>query len=328
MLAAALELGPLYQDMTRFDDALAAFDLAERSACELADLEAQINADLQQGNRALLCKKRPGDAQEQGDRALELARLAGSGAGLASSEFILACTRWCYGDIAEAEALFDRAIPALRRSGPPLLTLTAVSFRGSIHAMLSQNDDAERALDWADSKAQELGAGYDRLRSLFHKGRILGNRGRISDAWDVLEEGIRLSDRIGNTRWRSRLTNTQAWLLFEAQDPERALRLDTEAAQMAKEFGDVEGECNSHINAARDCLALGEPARALEHLRRGGTTPQHRFLVPLGVPSASSGGTGELLDHTGRSQASRRARGCLTRRQEPKAQGVGSQAAR
>jgi tetratricopeptide (TPR) repeat protein len=80
---------------------------------------------------------------------------------------------------------------------------------------------------------------------------------------------MRLSDRIGNTRWQSRLTNAQAWLLFEAQDPERALRLDTEAAQMAKEFGDVEGECNSHINAARDCLALGEPARALEHLRRG-----------------------------------------------------------
>ena len=267
VLAAALELGPLYHDMTRLDDALAAFDLAERSACEMADLEAQINAICSKATVLFFSKKRPAEAQEQGDRALELARLAGSDAGLASSEFILACTRWCYGDIAEAEALFDRAIPALLRSGPPLLTLTAVSFRGSIHAMLSQNDDAERALDWADARAQELGAGYDRLRSLFHKGRVLGNRGRISDAWDVLEEGIRLSDRIGNTRWRSRLTNTQAWLLLDAQDPERALRLDTDAAQMAQEFGDVEGECNSHINAARDCLALGEPARALQHLR-------------------------------------------------------------
>ena len=327
VLAAALELGPLYQDTTQFDDALAVFDLAEKSACELADLEAQINAVCSKATVLFFCKKRPEDAQEQGDRALELARLAGSGAGLASSEFILACTRWCYGDIAEAEALFDRAIPALRRHGPPLLTLTAVSFRGSIHAMLSQNDDAERALDWADSKAQELGAGYDRLRSLFHKGRILGNRGRISDAWDVLEEGMRLSDRIGNTSWRSRLKNTQAWLLFEAQDPEGALRLDIEAAQLANEFGDVEGECNSHINAARDCLALGN-RRAHSSTSAGGTTPQHRFLVPLGVPSAPSGGTGELLDHAGRSQESRRARGRLTRRQEPKAQSVGSQAAR
>jgi tetratricopeptide (TPR) repeat protein len=67
----------------------------------------------------------------------------------------------------------------------------------------------------------------------------------------------------------ARLLNTQAWLLWEAQDLETALRLDREAAQMAREFGDVESECNSHINAARDHLSLGEPARALEHLRLG-----------------------------------------------------------
>ena len=213
------------------------------------------------------CKKHPQSA-ERGERALELARLAGSQNRRRLQQFILACARWCYGEIAEADAVFDRAIPALGRSGPALLTLTAVSFRGSIHAMLSQYDEAERALDWADQRAQELGACYDRLRSLFHKGRILGNRGRISDAWDVLEGAIRLSERVGNTRWRSRLANTQAWLLCEAQDPEAALRLDTEAAQMAREFADVEGECNSHINAARDWLALGEPARALEHLQR------------------------------------------------------------
>ena len=133
--------------------------------------------------------------------------------------------------------------------------------------MLSQYDDAERALDWADSKARELGACYDRLRALFHKGRLLGNRGRISDALDVLDEAIRLAERVGDRRWPSRLRNTQAWLLCEAQDLQAALRLDTEAAQIAAEFGDIEGECNSHINAARDRLALGEPAHSLEHLR-------------------------------------------------------------
>jgi tetratricopeptide (TPR) repeat protein len=84
----------------------------------------------------------------------------------------------------------------------------------------------------------------------------------------MLDEAIRLSDRIGDTRWRSRLSNTHAWLLCEAQDLGAALRLDTEAAKVAADFADLEGECNSHINAARDYLALGEPARALHHLRR------------------------------------------------------------
>jgi tetratricopeptide (TPR) repeat protein len=269
VLAAALEMGSLCHSMTRFDDAIAAFGLAERAACESADRDAQVNAICSQASVLFFGQKRVAEAQVQGERAFELARLAGSNTGVASSEFILACTRGCAGEIGEAEALFDRAIPVLRRSGPPLLALAAVSFRGSIHAMLSQYDDAERALDWADSTAEKLGAGYDRLRSLLHKGRVLGNRGRISDALDRLVEAARLAERIDAQRWRPRFLNTQAWLLLEAQDLEAALRLDTEAVQMAREFGDGEGECNSHINAARDHLALGEPARALEHLRQG-----------------------------------------------------------
>ena len=82
-------------------------------------------------------------------------------------------------------------------------------------------------------KAREIGAGYDRLRALFHKGRLLGNRGRISDALDVLDEAIRLAERVGDRRWPSRLRNTQAWLLCEVQDLQAALRLDMEAAQIA-----------------------------------------------------------------------------------------------
>jgi hypothetical protein len=42
--------------------------------------------------------------------------------------------------------------------------------------------------------------------------------------------------------------------------------LNTEGVQMAQEFGDIEAECMSHINAARDYLVLGEPERAWEHL--------------------------------------------------------------
>lgn len=269
VLAATLALGQLYQATTRYDDAIAAYDLAERAACESADRNAQINAICSKAGVLFFCMKRAAEAQEEGERAFELARLVGSETALASSEFVLACTRWCFGEIAEADALFDQAIPVLRRSGPPLLTVAAVSFRGSVHAMLSQYDDAERALNWAESRAQELGASYDRLRSLFHIGRVRGNRGRISDALDVVSDALRLAERIGNRNWPARLLNTQAWLVCEAQDLETALRLDREAAQMAREVGDVESECNSHINAARDHLSLGEPARALEHLRQG-----------------------------------------------------------
>jgi tetratricopeptide (TPR) repeat protein len=252
--------------MTKYDAAITTYDLAERAASESGDRNGQINAICSKAGVLFFCKKRSAEAQEEGERAFELAGLVGSETALASSEFVLACTQWCAGEIAEADALFDQAIPVLRRCGPPLLTVAAVSFRGSVHAMLSQYDEAERTLNWAESKAQELGAPYDRLRSLLHIGRVRGNRGRISDALDVVSEAARLAERVANRSWPARLLNTQAWLHWETQDLETALRLDREAARMAQEFGDLEGECNSHINAARDYLSLGEPARALEHL--------------------------------------------------------------
>ena len=75
VLAAALEMGPLYQDMTRFDDAIAAFDLAETVAAELADRDAQVNAICRKGTVLFLCKKDAAEAQKEGERAFELARL-------------------------------------------------------------------------------------------------------------------------------------------------------------------------------------------------------------------------------------------------------------
>ena len=330
VLAAALEMGPLYQAMTqsrrrncrfrsRRTHRLRVGRIAKRKSMPSAARRLCSSSA-----RSRYRRRENRASVRWNSRGLRARTLA-----VASSEFILACTRWCDGEIAEAEALFDRGYSCIASERTPSTHPHRCLFRGSIHAMLSQYDDAERASGLGGlARAQELGAGYDRLRSLFHKGRVLGNRGRISDAWDALDEARRLAERIGERRWRSRLGNTQAWLLFELQDPEAALRLDTEAAQMAREFGDVEGECNSHINAARDCLALGEPARALEHLRRGEQLHSTDFWFRWVYHPRLQGELASYWITQGDLKQAGRACRCLTRRQEPKAQGVGAQAAR
>ena len=118
-------MGQFYQEMTRFDDAIAAFNLAEHAAAELADRDAQVNAICRKATVLFLCKKDAAEAQREGERAFELARRAGSATAVASCEFILACARWYAGEIVEAETLFDRAIPVLRRGR----TTTAHSYR-------------------------------------------------------------------------------------------------------------------------------------------------------------------------------------------------------
>jgi len=84
----------------------------------------------------------------------------------------------------------------------------------------------------------------------------------------MLDEALRFADLMDDRFWRPRIANTRGWLLAELLDTEAALRLNTEAVQVAREFNDVEAECNSHINAARDYLTLGEPEQALAHLRQ------------------------------------------------------------
>jgi hypothetical protein len=47
-----------------------------------------------------------------------------------------------------------------------------------------------------------------------------------------------------------------------------ALPVNLGAVQLAGEIGDIKAECNGHINATRDYLALVEPDRAWQHLQQ------------------------------------------------------------
>ena len=148
-------------------------------------------------------------------------------------------------------------------------------LRGLLHTWRLEHDEAESALIWARKAAGELHATFESLVGLWHRARARANRGCLSDAQDMLEESLRLSELLGDRFWRPRIENTRGWLLGELFDTESALRLDTEAVQMAREFGDIEAECNSHINAARDYLTLGEPHNAWLHLQHAEARYQH-----------------------------------------------------
>jgi tetratricopeptide (TPR) repeat protein len=96
----------------------------------------------------------------------------------------------------------------------------------------------------------------------------LFNQGRLSEGIRDLREGMKLAEKNRERFWLSRFPNTLGWVYRELQDFETALRFDTEGAQTARENGYGKPEANSHVNLAQDYIALGEPHRALEHLRR------------------------------------------------------------
>ena len=100
------------------------------------------------------------------------------------------------------------------------------------------------------------------------RGMALFNQGRLSEGIRDLQEGMKLAEKNRERFWLSRFPNTLGWVYRELQDFETALRFDTEGAQTARENGYGKPEANSHVNLAQDYIALGEPHRALGHLRR------------------------------------------------------------
>jgi tetratricopeptide (TPR) repeat protein len=267
VLAATLQLAQLHLVLSRFADAAADFEVAEKAAAAIGDSSAQIDAicsrALAEFNQIHLDQ-----ARQFGERALAFAGAAGSEVGSASAELVIGLEQMCLGVTAEAELRFERATPVLARHGPPRHALEAVGYSGLLHAWQLEYESAGTALDWCLQKAHELGLSYYIILNLFVRGMTRFNQGRLSEGLRDLREGIRLAEKNGERFWLSRYPNTLGWVYRELQDFETALRFDTEGAQAAREGGYGKPEANAHVNLAADYMALGEPRRARDHLRR------------------------------------------------------------
>ena len=264
---AAFNRASLHITTSRFDEAIADYELAEKVAQEAGDAEAEIRAIC--GSAMVhFGLKHLSTMRKLGARARKMADRAGSAIGVASAECVLANERMCSGDLAAAEEYFDRATPVLEEKGPRLQALDAVSFRGLLYTWRLEYDASQRVAQWADPIARDLGMGFHVVQISFYRGMALGNQGRLSEALETLDEGRRLADVIGERYWLPRLPNTLGWLYRELYDMDTALRLDSESVELAREMDFAEAEANACVNLGHDYLLLGEPARALEYLQR------------------------------------------------------------
>lgn len=109
----------------------------------------------------------------------------------------------------------------------------------------------------------------DLLRITWMRGMALANQGRISDALQTLEEGMRMAEISGERFWFSRIPNTVGWIYSELLDPETALKHNLDGIVAGQQAGTPEVEANSHINAANAYTAIGDLNPAWRHLSEG-----------------------------------------------------------
>jgi serine/threonine protein kinase/tetratricopeptide (TPR) repeat protein len=270
ILEAAFDLAQFHLTLSRFSDAISANELAEKTAREMGDAEAQIRAVC---GKALVLFNTKNLIQmlAEGERAFELAHAAGSRLGLAFADLVLGLERQCSGDLTVAEERFARAVPVIKEEGLRLLAVEAVTHRSFLHVWQLEYKEADEVLGWTLARARELGASFHIAQILFIRGIALGNRGRLSEALASLHEGMRLAELNDERYYLPRIPNTIAWLHRELGDVDTALRLDTENVPLAQELNWLEAEANAHINLAHHHLLNGEPDRAIEHLRAAET---------------------------------------------------------
>ncbi len=266
ILEAVLHRAQLYRTLFRFEDAMADFVLAEATAREAGDTEAEIEA-ICQFSLAASQIKQIAVARAHAQRALERARAADSSLGVAAAEVALAFPDLCEGELDAAKQGLDRALPVLIGAGRDELALIGTVTRAIYYGAALDYDNGYRDVQWIDERARALGQTFDLLGGLFQRAMLLGNQGRLAEARCTLEQSQRLAEMNHERYWLPRLPNTIGWLYRELQDLETATRLDEEGVQLARQTDSPEAEANSHVNLGHDYLLLDEPARALQHLQ-------------------------------------------------------------
>ena len=266
VFAATLEVAQLQALLSRFQEASSSYLAAEQAAARAGDLDGQIRAVCGRA-MTLFTLQRLDEMRSEGERVVQLARSSTSQAARATADAILAMAWMNDGDLAAAERGFSRAIPVLRHEARWVQSLDAVSFRGLLHHMRLEFEQVEQTSGWAIEQARKLGATFHVIENLFCWGMALANRGRLTEALNVLREGIRVADLNGERSFVARLSNTLAWLHRELNDIETSVRLGTDAVRRARQMQVRDAEVHAHLNLAGDYLELLDQVRAGEHLR-------------------------------------------------------------
>lgn len=96
----------------------------------------------------------------------------------------------------------------------------------------------------------------------FRKGLIYGAMGKLKEAEEVLQGGLKHLETGDEKFWKPRFLNTLGWIRSEAGDLKEALKLNQEALRLALPTGDPETIHNAEVNVGENYLEMGELEKA------------------------------------------------------------------
>ena len=212
-------------ELSRFseavDDATQIVDLARA----LDDTAAEF-AGLRSLTQALFYSHRLDETADRAAQALGVATRSDSAEWQADVMNLVGLKQLCYGELNDAKQSLDRAIALARSVGHRSALGPALTWRAALYYWQSDYAAADDMLIEAVQLPADLRDGFHLTASFFFQGLVRGNQGRISEALAVLDEGVAMAQRNGDTFWWPRLPNCIGWIYRELQDFDRAADYD------------------------------------------------------------------------------------------------------
>jgi class 3 adenylate cyclase/tetratricopeptide (TPR) repeat protein len=204
----------------------------------------------------------------EASQAIAIARESDAKPVLASGYFTLGHVHAITGRLDEAREEMELAITLSRSGGDVVHQWFAYSlaFAGQLKSWQGEYAEAVPLQAEALRIAREHTLLVPLLFGFFNSGLALVGKGDYDEALARFEEGLILSEKVGDEKYRHRLLNSLGWVAIECGDLERAIDLNSRGAEGARKRDDHETIANAELNLGDIFLAQGDLTLAQEFL--------------------------------------------------------------
>jgi tetratricopeptide (TPR) repeat protein len=197
-------------------------------------------------------------------KALVVAERAGATAVQARAHFTIGWVNAVTGATHEGHVSLQKAIRLSEAAGDAVYHSLALGSVGLIENWRGDYEQAAKLQTEALAIAREKNLLVPLLFNFFFRGITLTAKGDYDDALSMFQEGLALSEQVGDEAIYHRLLNCLGWLYAETGDFDRAQVLNERSAQIARRRDDPGARPNAEVNLGEIYMARGDLSSAAE----------------------------------------------------------------
>jgi class 3 adenylate cyclase/tetratricopeptide (TPR) repeat protein len=200
--------------------------------------------------------------------AIDVAEAVDAKRALATAHFTIGKVMTVTGRLDRGKQELDQALAISQSMGDAARQAFPLAVAGLLKSQEGEYAEAARLLAESLRIARAQSLFFPLLYGHFVYGIILTGKGDYDAARVTFEEGLALSEKVGDEVQRHRLLNSFGWLYMELGDLDRALDLNRQGAEMARKRGYPEPIANAEINLGDIFLAQGDVVLAHDFFDR------------------------------------------------------------